>query len=102
MALIGICVIFFAVIGIAIALVGMSIPLLGLALMLLLIPLFLLSFVFWIWMLIDAVKNENIGGNERVAWVIAICLTHWFGALIYLFAARSRRRVLAPPRLMQA
>jgi hypothetical protein len=83
----------------AIALGAVAMPLLGLAFALLLIPICLFSFVFWIWMLIDAIKNENISANERVAWVVAIGLTHWLGALIYFFAARSRRRVSlqAPP-----
>jgi Phospholipase_D-nuclease N-terminal len=48
------------------------------------------AFVFWIWMLIDCLRNENITGNEKVAWVLAIALTHWVGALIYYFAGRPR------------
>ena len=54
-----------------------------------------LGFVFWIWMLIDAIKNESIGGNERVAWVLVIALTHLLGAVIYFFAGRTRRQRLA-------
>jgi hypothetical protein len=59
-----------------------------------LIPVVLLCFAFWIWMLIDCIKNENLGGNEKVAWVIAIVLTHFLGALIYFFAGRKRNTTM--------
>jgi Phospholipase_D-nuclease N-terminal len=64
-----------------------------------LIMLGLLSFVFWIWMLIDSIKNESISSNEKVAWVLAIVLTHWLGALIYFFAGRPKRRSPAFPAM---
>ena len=64
-----------------------------------LIVLGLLSFVFWIWMLIDSIKNENISSNEKVAWVLAIVLTHWLGALIYFFAGRPRRKFPTVPAM---
>jgi hypothetical protein len=50
-----------------------------------------LAFVFWIWMLIDCVKNDGIQTGEKVVWVIVIALTHFIGALIYFFAGRPRR-----------
>jgi hypothetical protein len=59
----------------------------------LIIPLAILSFVFWIWMLVDCIKNENISGNEKIAWVLVIALTHFLGAVIYFFAGRQRRRL---------
>ncbi len=65
--------------------------LLPVALVLLGVLFVVLCFAFWIWMLIDCIKNENIGGNEKVAWVIAIALTHCLGAVIYFFAGRTRR-----------
>jgi hypothetical protein len=64
-----------------------------------LIMLGLLSFVFWIWMLIDSIKNENLTSNEKVAWVLAIVLTHWLRALIYFFAGRPRRKSSAIPAM---
>lgn len=67
-----------------------------------LIPLGVALFAFWIWMLIDCIKNENISGNEKVAWVLVIALTHLLGAVIYFFAGRNRRRVVAAPPLAQA
>lgn len=57
-----------------------------------LIPLGLLATAFWIWMLIDSIKNENINGNEKIAWVLVIALTHFLGAVIYFFAGRKSMR----------
>jgi hypothetical protein len=57
-----------------------------------LIPLGLLATAFWIWMLIDCIKNESIGGNEKIAWVLVIALTHLLGAVIYFFAGRKSMR----------
>jgi hypothetical protein len=57
-----------------------------------LIPLGLLATAFWIWMLIDCIKNENISGNEKIAWVLVIALTHLLGAVIYFFAGRKSMR----------
>lgn len=55
------------------------------------LPLTLLGFVFWIWMLIDSIKNERLREGEKIAWVLVIALTHVLGAIIYFFAGRSRR-----------
>jgi hypothetical protein len=60
---------------------------------LLIIPLCLAAFAFWIWMLVDCIKNEGISGNERIAWVLVIALTHLLGAIIYFFAGRQPRKV---------
>jgi hypothetical protein len=60
---------------------------------LLVIPLCLALFAFWIWMLVDSIKNESLSGNERIAWVLVIALTHLLGAIIYFFAGRQPRKV---------
>ncbi len=49
------------------------------------------SFVLWIWALIDCLQNEPSTGNEKIVWVIVILLTHWIGALLYLFVRRPQR-----------
>ena len=67
-----------------------------LAMLVVIIPLALLSFVFWLWMLIDCIKNESLVGNEKMAWVVVIVLTHWLGALIYFFAGRSKNKAVRP------
>jgi hypothetical protein len=82
--------------GIVIAVVclmvaGMALLVLPLLIWVAILALGVLCFAFWIWMLIDCLKNENIGGNERVAWTLAIALTHVLGAVIYFFAGRTTR-----------
>ena len=49
----------------------------------------LLAFVFWIWMLIDAIKNPRLDGSQRIVWVLVIVFLHALGALIYFVAGRS-------------
>ncbi len=49
-----------------------------------------LSFVFWIWMIIDCAKNNRIAGGEKVAWLLVIIFLHFLGALIYFFAGRRK------------
>ena len=63
--------------------------------MLFLLPLCLLSFAFWIWMLIHAIKNDGLSDTEKLIWVIVIVFTHFIGALIYFFVGRPRRRISA-------
>ena len=50
--------------------------------------------VFWIWILLDCIKNESTEGNERIVWVVVIAVTHWVGGLIYLFARRPERKAI--------
>ncbi len=59
--------------------------------------LFLLIFgtiftLFWLWMLIDCALNEPPQGNDKLVWVIIIVLTSVFGALLYFFIRRPKRR----------
>ena len=63
---------------------------LGILFVLFFIALGLLAFVFWIWMLIDAIKNPGLSSTERIVWVLVIIFLHFLGALIYFFAGRSR------------
>lgn len=58
----------------------------------------LASFVFWIWMLVEAIRNEELNGWARVGWAVLIWFTHWIGALIYFFVARKGR---IPQRSME-
>ena len=51
----------------------------------------LLAFVFWIWMLINAIQNPGLGSTEKIVWVLVILFLHFLGALIYYFVGRSRR-----------
>lgn len=49
-----------------------------------------LCFIFWIWMLIDAIQNDRLVGNQRVVWVLVIIFLPCIGALIYYFVGRSK------------
>jgi hypothetical protein len=53
------------------------------------VPLVLLSCAFWIWMLISAIKNKNLGETEKICWVLVIVFLHFIGALLYLIIAHS-------------
>ncbi|BDS08321.1 hypothetical protein NT6N_33610 [Oceaniferula spumae] len=47
---------------------------------------------FWIWTLVDCVKNEPSEGNDKVVWILVIVLAGWIGSLIYLLARRPARK----------
>ena len=46
-------------------------------------------FAFWIWALIDAIKNPRLTDNERLIWILVIVLAQGLGALIYVLAGRK-------------
>ncbi len=48
------------------------------------------AFVFWIWALIDCIKNTRLSDTEKVVWVLVILFLHFLGALIYLLAGRNK------------
>jgi hypothetical protein len=47
-------------------------------------------FVFWIWMLVDCLKNPRLQGTEKLIWVLVIIFLHWIGALVYYFVGRTK------------
>jgi hypothetical protein len=56
-----------------------------------LIILGILSFVFWVWMLVHVVKNDEI--KDRTIWLITLILSfpmglHWLSAPIYYFVVK--------------
>lgn len=58
------------------------------------IPLVLLGlamFAFWLWMLVDCAKNQNLQGQDKLVWILIIALVHFPGALIYFFVGRNQR-----------
>ena len=50
----------------------------------------LIGFIFWVWMLIDCVRREFSGNNDKIIWIVVILLLGWLGALIYLIAGRKK------------
>ncbi len=51
----------------------------------------LLSFVFWLWMLIDCLTKEPSEGNDKIVWVLVVFFGNLLGAAIYFFARRPER-----------
>ena len=49
----------------------------------------LLAFIFWLWMLIDAIQNPRLVGNQRIVWVLVIIFLPCLGALLYLVLGRK-------------
>ena len=47
--------------------------------------------IFWIWMIIDCVTKEPSEGNEKIAWLLLLLLTHFVGAAIYYVVRRPQR-----------
>lgn len=50
----------------------------------------LLYFIFWIWMLIDAITNPALDDIEKLIWVAVIFFLHFVGPIVYFFVAKNR------------
>ncbi len=48
-------------------------------------------FGFWIWALVDCLKNETSDNNEKLLWTLLIIFTEVIGAAIYYFVRRPQR-----------
>jgi hypothetical protein len=57
----------------------------------LVVLLFLLPTSFWLWMLVDCLTKER-NGSEKTVWLLLILLGNFFGAAIYFFMRRLKRR----------
>jgi Phospholipase_D-nuclease N-terminal len=57
---------------------------------LILLVLGIMLFVFWIWMLVDCIKNTALSDTEKIVWVLVIIFLHFLGALIYMLAGRNK------------
>ena len=68
----------------------MFVGLFGILFILFIVVLCIAAFVFWLWMLIDALKNKQLSDNEKLVWVLVLVFTHFIGAVIYFFVARKR------------
>jgi phosphotransferase system glucose/maltose/N-acetylglucosamine-specific IIC component len=64
----------------------------------------ILVFIFWVWMLIDAIRNPELDSTMRIVWILVIVFTGIIGAIIYFFMGSVRRarpphrRSAAPPQ----
>ena len=54
----------------------------------------LVALCLWIYALIDCVKREFPGENEKLIWILVIVLANWIGALIYLFVGKPKGRLV--------
>ena len=54
------------------------------------IIIFILLFIFWIYMLIDAIKRKYKDENDKIVWVLVIVLIGFIGALIYYFVVKKK------------
>lgn len=52
-----------------------------------------LACVFWIWMLVDAIRNEGLSEGEKIGWVLAIVFLHFIGGALYFFIGRPKRNL---------
>lgn len=48
--------------------------------------------IFWIWMLIECIHNEEIKGTEKAFFLLLIILLNWVGGAIYCFSASRKER----------
>ena len=51
----------------------------------------LLAFVFWIWMIVDAIQNKGLTDGEKIAWVLVVVFLHCVGALLYFLIGHPKR-----------
>ncbi|MBI4427073.1 MAG: PLDc_N domain-containing protein [Candidatus Magasanikbacteria bacterium] len=46
------------------------------------------GFVFWLWMLVDAIKHEK---ENKTMWVVLLIFLNLLGAIIYYVVAKRKR-----------
>ena len=57
----------------------------------LLTPIILWPAAFWLWMLLDCIKNEPPGSRDKAAWIFMFLLLGIFGAFAYDISRRKKR-----------
>jgi uncharacterized RDD family membrane protein YckC len=58
-------------------------------LLIFLIALGVAGTVFWIWALVDVIRNPTLDDSTRIVWVLVILCTHLLGAILYFLIGRS-------------
>jgi hypothetical protein len=48
------------------------------------------AFVFWIWALIDILKNEFTGSNKLI-WLLTVITVPFLGMVLYWFIGREQK-----------
>jgi hypothetical protein len=49
----------------------------------------LIGVVFWLWALVDAIRNPALDSTMRLIWVLVIIFLSLLGALLYLVIGRG-------------
>jgi len=49
-----------------------------------------LLFVFWIWMLVDAIMKKKF--EDKLVWILVIIFLHFIGALLYYFLVYRKQK----------
>lgn len=63
----------------------------------------LIGFLFWLWMLIDALSRKNYDtDNERLLWCLVVFLGSWIGAVIYYFLVKRKKDNEPPTPVKEA
>jgi len=50
------------------------------------------GFIFWLIMLIDAIKREFPKDEDKVVWVLVLIFTNLLGAIVYYFVVKKKDR----------
>ena len=53
------------------------------------IALAILSFIFWIFMIIDVANRKFKSENDKIVWILVVILAGIIGALIYYFVIKK-------------
>ena len=61
-----------------------------LLLVLLFIAILVLTFIFWIFMIIDCAKRTFKDDTEKILWILVIVLVGILGAIIYYFVVKAK------------
>ena len=56
---------------------------------LLIIVVGILSFIFWIFMIVDVAKRDFKQENDKILWILVVILAGIIGALIYYFVIKK-------------
>ena len=57
-------------------------------LMLFIVALVAFLFIFWILMIIDCIKRNFKGENDKIVWILVLVLLGFIGATIYYFVVK--------------
>lgn len=53
--------------------------------------LFAVAAIYWLFVLVDCLRNEPSEGNDKLIWVLVIVFTSFVGALLYRVLRRPKR-----------